>query len=138
MLVLLPLTKFFIFFRKVCKNCGCRPQQHNIKVNEAIHEDIVKDLFTAKSRNSSHSTDPDSPVEKDATERRPSQESKKVGVTVPTIRIQSMTLESDKNGNSQSDARVEKGAPEVSTGKQSYGTIVSKSAIPVSRTQRDC
>ena len=122
----------------MCKNCGCRPQQHNIKLNEAVHQDIVKDLFTVKSRNSSLSTDEDNTVEKDATERRPSHESKKVGMTVPTIRIQSMTLESDKNGNRQSDARMEKGASEISTGKQSHSTILSESGIPVSIIEGDC
>ena len=44
----LKITNSLFIFRKICKNCGCRPQAHDIKLNKAVHEVIVRDLFQAK------------------------------------------------------------------------------------------
>lgn len=122
------------FWRKVCKNCGCRPQQHNIKLNDAVHQDIVKELFPAKSRDNSLSSDLEDVVRKDDPERRPSQESKKVDMVVPTIRIQSMTLEPDDTGYSHSDSRTKTTAYERSNRQQPRGSSVSDSVFPAVRT----
>lgn len=37
----------FLSFRKVCKNCGCKFEDHDIEVNKNTHEEIVYNLLNS-------------------------------------------------------------------------------------------
>ena len=36
---------FLFFYRKICKNCYCRYDDHDVKNEDEIHHDIVKNIF---------------------------------------------------------------------------------------------
>uniref|UniRef100_A0A7M5XKA4 Uncharacterized protein n=1 Tax=Clytia hemisphaerica TaxID=252671 RepID=A0A7M5XKA4_9CNID len=33
------------FWRKTCKNCGCRAEDHEVQINESIHDSLVDSLL---------------------------------------------------------------------------------------------
>ncbi|XP_065058354.1 prickle planar cell polarity protein 3-like [Rhopilema esculentum] len=95
------------FWRKVCKNCGCRPQAHDITVNEAVHKEIVKELFNDSGRKvkgsgsgsgsvsgSGSQSDEEPSVEK--RERELVSKSKVAASSIPEIRIETVDLDGDR------------------------------------------
>eukprot|EP00794_Sanderia_malayensis_P006934 gene6934-7713_t len=83
------------FWRKVCKNCSCKPQDHEINVKRRVHSLIISNLFQAKdgtsTLNEPEEDDEDNGTNIDNAEvfREPSSsnENRQMAVEVPKIEV---------------------------------------------------